>query len=142
MSRACFETPGDGLADVIQGLGFGAPLGNAARNGRALRNEHAGLVRLQRHKQLHTWILLHLASDDGASSGTKPELSKRYETNPPRHPKVRPSRLTTKLPNKPTVPKLARSRTNTHPPPVMACVAKPAVFTRLPPPQAGRSPVL
>ena len=65
MSRACFETPGDGLADVIQGLGFGAPLGNAARNGRALRNEHAGLVRLQRHEQLHAWILQHLACDDG-----------------------------------------------------------------------------
>lgn len=65
MSRACFETPSDGLADVIQGLGFRAPLGNAARNGRALRNEHAGLVRLQRHEQLHTWILLHLGPDDG-----------------------------------------------------------------------------
>ena len=65
MSRACFETPCDGLADVIQRLGFRASLGNAARNGRALSNEHAGLVRFQRHEQLHTWILLHVAFDDG-----------------------------------------------------------------------------
>jgi hypothetical protein len=65
MSRACFETPSDGLADVIQGLGLRASLGDAARNGRALGDEHAGLVRLQRHKQLHTWILQHLASNDG-----------------------------------------------------------------------------
>ena len=60
-SRACFETPSNGFADVVQGLGFRAPLGNAARNGRALRNKHAGLVRFQRHEQLHTWILQHLA---------------------------------------------------------------------------------
>jgi hypothetical protein len=65
MSRACFETPGDGLADIVQGLGLRASLGDAPRNGRALRNEHAGLVGLQRHEQLHTWILLHLAPDDG-----------------------------------------------------------------------------
>ena len=63
MSRACFETPGNGLANVIQGLGLRAPLGDAPGNGRALRNEHTGLVGLQRHEQLHTWILLHLASD-------------------------------------------------------------------------------
>ena len=50
MSRACFETPGDGLADVIQGLGLCASLGDAARNGRALRNQHAGLVWPQRDK--------------------------------------------------------------------------------------------
>lgn len=65
MSRACFETRSDGLADVIQGLGLRASLGDAARNRRAFRNEHAGLVGLQRHEQLHTWILLHLAPDDG-----------------------------------------------------------------------------
>ncbi|MDZ4802709.1 MAG: hypothetical protein SGI92_31495 [Bryobacteraceae bacterium] len=50
MSRACFETPNDGLADIIQGLGLRASLGDAARNGRALRNKHAGLVELQRHE--------------------------------------------------------------------------------------------
>jgi hypothetical protein len=65
MSRACFETPGDGLADVIQGLGLRASLGDAARNGRALCNQNASLIGLQRHEQLHTWILLHLAPDDG-----------------------------------------------------------------------------
>lgn len=65
MSRARFETPSDGLADVIQGLGLGASLGDTARNGRARRNEHASLVGLQRYEQLHTWILLHLASGDG-----------------------------------------------------------------------------
>jgi len=54
MGRACFETPSNGLADVIQCFGLRASLGDAARNGRALRNEHAGLVGLQRHKQLHT----------------------------------------------------------------------------------------
>lgn len=59
MSRACFETPNDGFADVIQGLGLRASLGDAAGNGRALRNEHAGLVGLQCHKQLHTRILPH-----------------------------------------------------------------------------------
>jgi len=60
MSRACFETPNDGFADVIQCLGLRGSLGDAARNGRALRNEHAGLVGLQCHKQLHTRILPHL----------------------------------------------------------------------------------
>ena len=65
MSRACLETTSNGLADVIQGLSLRASLGDAARNGRALRNEHASLVGLQRHEQLHTWILLHLASGDG-----------------------------------------------------------------------------
>ena len=65
MGRACFETTGDGLADVIQSLGLRASLGDAARNSGALRNEHAGLVGLQRHEQLHTWILLHLAPDYG-----------------------------------------------------------------------------
>ncbi len=64
MSRACFETPSDGLADIIQGLGLRASLGDAARNGGALRNKHAGLVGLQRHEQLHTWILLHHAPDE------------------------------------------------------------------------------
>lgn len=67
MSGACFETPSDGFANVVQRLGLRAPLGDAARNGRALRNEHAGLVGLQRHEQLHTWILLHLAPDDGVA---------------------------------------------------------------------------
>jgi hypothetical protein len=66
MSRAGFETPGDGLANVFQGLGLRASLGYAARNGRALSNEHAGLVGFQRHEQLHPWILLHVAPDDGA----------------------------------------------------------------------------
>jgi hypothetical protein len=61
MSRACFETADNGLADVIQSLGLRASLGDATRNGRALRNEHAGLVALERHEQLHTWILLYLA---------------------------------------------------------------------------------
>jgi len=65
MSRAGFETPGDGLANIFQGLGFRASLGGAAGNGRALSNEHAGLVGFQRHEQLHTWILLYDASDDG-----------------------------------------------------------------------------
>jgi hypothetical protein len=65
MSRAGFETPSNGLANVFQGLGFRASLGNAARNGRALRNKHAGLVGLQRYEQLHTWILLHLTPEDG-----------------------------------------------------------------------------
>ena len=60
MSRACFETPRNGFADVIQGLGFRASLGNAARDSRTLGNEHAGLVRFQGHEQLHTWILLRL----------------------------------------------------------------------------------
>ena len=32
VSSACFETTGDGLAYVIQGLGLRAPLGYAARN--------------------------------------------------------------------------------------------------------------
>ena len=64
MSRACFETSSDGLADVIQCLGLGASLGYAARNGRALSNEHACLIGLQRHEQLHNWILLHLAPHD------------------------------------------------------------------------------
>lgn len=64
VSRACFETTGDGLAYVVQGLGLRASLGYAARNGRALSNEHASLVALQRHEQLHTWILQHLASGD------------------------------------------------------------------------------
>ena len=64
MSRACFETPSDSLADVFQGLGLGASLGDAAGNGRALSNEHAGLVGFQRHEQLHTWILVHVASDE------------------------------------------------------------------------------
>ena len=59
MSRACFQTPRDGLADVIQGLGLRASLGNAARNRRAFTDEHACLVGFQRHEQLHTWILLH-----------------------------------------------------------------------------------
>ena len=58
MSCACFETPGNGLTDVIQCLGLRASLRDAARNGRALRNEHASLVGLQRHQQLHTRILL------------------------------------------------------------------------------------
>ena len=80
MSRACFETPSNGLADVIQSLGFRAPLGNAARNGRALRNEHAGLVKLQRHEQLHTWILQHLASDDGVS-----DIQRRWSPAPSVH---------------------------------------------------------
>ena len=60
MSCACFEAPSDGLADVIQGLGLRASLGDAARNGRALRDEHAGLVGQQGHEQLQTWILLRL----------------------------------------------------------------------------------
>ncbi len=65
MSRASFETPGNGLANVIQGLGLRASLGDAAGNGRALRNQHAGLVGLQRYEQLHACILLYLAPDDG-----------------------------------------------------------------------------
>ena len=54
MSGACFETTGDGLAYVIQGLGLRASLGYAAGNGRALSNKHAGLVGIQSHEQLHT----------------------------------------------------------------------------------------
>jgi hypothetical protein len=65
MSCACFETPCDGLADVVQGLDLRASLGDAARDGRALRNEHTGFVGLQRHEKLHTWILQHLTSDHG-----------------------------------------------------------------------------
>jgi hypothetical protein len=68
MSRASFETPSNGFAEVIQGLGLRASLGDAARNGRALRNEHAGFVELQRYEQLRTWILLHLASAHRAQS--------------------------------------------------------------------------
>ena len=68
MSRARFETPSDGLADVFQGLRLRASLGDAAGNGRALSNEHAGLVGFQRHEQLHTWILLHVATDDRSQS--------------------------------------------------------------------------
>ena len=70
MSRACFETSSDGLADIIERLGFRASLGYAARNGRALSNEHAAFIGLQRHEQLHTWILLHPAPDDG-----RPDIS-------------------------------------------------------------------
>ena len=77
MSRACFETRRDGLADVIQGLGLRASLGDAARNRRALRNKHAGLVGLQRHEQLHTWILLHLAPDYGV-----PEIGGEWSPAP------------------------------------------------------------
>jgi len=65
MSRAGFETPSDGLANVFQGLGLRASLGDAAGNGRALSNEHASLVGFQRHEQLHDWILLHVTSDAG-----------------------------------------------------------------------------
>ena len=64
MRRAGFETPDDGLANVFQGLGFRASLGDAAGNGRTLGNQHAGFVGFQRHEQLHTWILRHVASDD------------------------------------------------------------------------------
>ena len=78
MSRTCFETPGTGLADVIQCLGLRASLGDAARNGRALRNEHASLVGLQGHEQLHTWILLHLLQAVVADiSGRSPSASLR-----------------------------------------------------------------
>ena len=69
MSRACFETSGNGLADVIQCLGLRASLGDATRNGRALCNEHASLVGLERHEQLHTWILLYCAPNDGPQQG-------------------------------------------------------------------------
>jgi len=65
MSLVCFETPSDGLANVFQGLSFRASLGDAAGNGRAPSDQHAGLVGFQRHEQLHTWILLHVASADG-----------------------------------------------------------------------------
>ena len=71
MSRACFETSGDGLADVVQCLGLRAPLRDAAWNGRALYDEHAGLVWLERHEQLHTCILLQLASN--ATVGSRPQ---------------------------------------------------------------------
>jgi hypothetical protein len=64
MSGAGFERPGDGLADVFQGLGLRASLGDAAGNATALTDQHAGLVGFQRHEQLHAWILLHVASDD------------------------------------------------------------------------------
>jgi hypothetical protein len=70
MNRARFETSSEGLANVFQGLGFRASLGDAAGNGRALGNEHAGLVGFQRHEQLHTWILFHVASEDGVPSKT------------------------------------------------------------------------
>ena len=74
MSRACFETPSDGLADVIQRLGLRASLGDAAGNGRALSDEHAGLVGFQRHEQLHTWILLQMPSLDWSQRRPGPAL--------------------------------------------------------------------
>ena len=64
MSCPGFETPGDSLANIFQRLGFRASLGDAAGNRRALGNQHAGLVGFQRHEQLHTWILVHVASDE------------------------------------------------------------------------------
>ena len=67
MSRAGFETPSDGLANVFQGLGLRASLGDAAGNGRTLGNQHAGLVGFQCHEQLHAWILRHVAADNAVS---------------------------------------------------------------------------
>jgi hypothetical protein len=80
MSRACFETPSDGLANVFQGLGLWASLGDAAWNGRALSNEHAGLVGFQRHEQLHTWILLHVASYYGVRDIKGGKIEHRYNS--------------------------------------------------------------
>lgn len=76
MSRASLETPCDGLANVFQGLGLRASLGDAAGNRMALSNQHAGLVGFQRHKELHTWILFHVASDDGV-----PDIRGRGRSN-------------------------------------------------------------
>jgi hypothetical protein len=59
MSVARLQTSRNGFADTIQGFGFRASLGDAARNRRAFGYEHAGLVWFQRHKKPHTWILLH-----------------------------------------------------------------------------------
>ena len=59
----------------------------------------------------------HSAGRIRENSGTKPELSKRYETNPPRHPRrAVPSRLTTILPNGPAVAQ-ARPVPNPRPSP-------------------------
>ena len=71
MSRACFETRSNGFANVIQDFSFRASLRNAAKNEKTLRNEHAGLVGLQRHEQLHTCILQHLASDNESQTSER-----------------------------------------------------------------------
>src|ERR1017187_3365463 len=62
MSRACRQATSDCFADIVEGLGFRSSLGDAAGNRRALDYEHAGFIRLQRHKELHTWILSRLWS--------------------------------------------------------------------------------
>ncbi len=59
MSCPGLETAGDGFPDVLQGFVPGPALRDATGNGRAFGNEHPSLVCLKRHKELHTWILLH-----------------------------------------------------------------------------------
>ena len=91
-SRARFETPTNGLADVIQSFGLCAPLRDAARNGRAFRNKHAGLIELQRYKQLHMWILQHTASDDIAPASADCYGAKRLDkVAPPAKSALHPS---------------------------------------------------
>ncbi len=60
MSCPSLKTAGDGFADIRQGFVLGPSLRDATGNSRAFRNEHPGLISLQRHKELHTWILLHI----------------------------------------------------------------------------------
>ncbi len=65
ISRACLKAPRYSFADIVERFSFRASLRNAAWNCRALGYKHPGFIGLQRHKQLHTWILLHLDPDDG-----------------------------------------------------------------------------
>jgi hypothetical protein len=57
MSGASRKAASDSFADIIQSLGLGPPLRDAAGNRWALGHEHAGFAGLERDEKLHDWIL-------------------------------------------------------------------------------------
>jgi hypothetical protein len=54
VSRTSREATGNCFADIGESFGLGPSLRDAARNRRALGYEHAGVIGLQGHEQLHT----------------------------------------------------------------------------------------
>src|ERR1035438_1951367 len=62
---------------------FGPSLRDAAGDRRALDDEHAGFVRLQRHEELHTWILSRCGSSSNFPLSPSPSFARNGQAGRP-----------------------------------------------------------
>ena len=66
----------DCFTDIVESLGFGPSLRDAAGDRRALDYEHADFVRLRRHEELHTQILSRCGGNSNVSLSPGPSFAR------------------------------------------------------------------